>query len=43
MNIDLIIEKINKDTRSSIEVNLKTFVTQVNENNEIINSTILVV
>ena len=36
MDIDLIIEKINKETRSSIEENLKTFIIQVNSNNEII-------
>jgi hypothetical protein len=36
MDIDLVINKINKETRSSIEENLKTFIVQVNNNNELI-------
>ena len=36
MDIDLVIDKINKETRSSIEQNLKTFIVQVNSNNELI-------
>ena len=36
MDINLIIDKINKETRSSIEQNLKTFIVQVNTNNEVI-------